>query len=412
MKKILILLIVLVLCLFAATGCNKPCDPEKECCDGKGVNCPCEGYDCPCEGYDCPCEGYDCPCEGDDCIQPDCDPEVECCDGEGKCDCDKNSVICKIQTGLIAEGTEVKVSECVVTGIFYTEDENHNRAAIKGIYVSDIIPEAKPYTGIYVFIKATAPVDDYAIGDKLEVSGKYTEYYESSQIEMIEIKKLGKADLPEPAEITDTSTIATPFVFVEEESEWNPTANHGADTEAYESVLVKVTNVEITNSNLGHGAFEVTGDLAIDKSLYYYPKDLRTEGREFESIEGILIYDHNAFKLAPRALEDFVEREQPPITDDDDVTDDDDDVTDNDDVTDDDNATDDDSVTDDDIVEPSPATIKEIQGGEKEKKDLVRIENAVIISPVLSKNFDDSTTGYTFYVSDGNKGDYSGLLYY
>ena len=229
---------------------------------------------------------------------------------------------------------------------------------------------------------------------------------------MIEIKKLGKADLPEPAEIADTSTIATPFVFVEEESEWNPTANHGADTEAYESVLVKVTNVEITNSNLGHGAFEVTGDLAIDKSLYYYPKDLRTEGREFESIEGILIYDHNAFKLAPRALEDFVEREQPPITDDDDVTDDDDDVTDNDDVTDDDNATDDDSVTDDDIVEPSPATIKEIQGGEKEKKDLVRIENAVIISPVLSKNFDDSTTGYTFYVSDGNKGDYSGLLYY
>lgn len=303
----------------------------------------------------------------------------------------ETGIITKIQKGEISENTEVTVPECVVTGILYAQDnETHENTAIKGVYVSEIIEKAQPYSGIYIFIKETAAVDEYEIGDKLEVSGKYTEYYESSQIEAAEIKKLGKADVPAPAEITDTTKIATPFEENEASAEnckWEPTANHGADAEAYESVLVKVEDVTVTKANICHGAFEVTGNLAVDKTLYYY-KGKRSEGKEFESIQGILIYSYDAFRLAPRAEEDFVEREQPPV----DPTDPTADPT--------------------EPAEVEVTTIKAIQSGTKAKKDLVKIENAIVISPVLSKNFNDGTTGYTFYVSDGNKGDYSGLYIY
>lgn len=65
----------------------------------------------------------------------------------------------------------------------------------------------------------------------------------------------------------------------------------------------------------------------------------------------------------------------------------------------------------DDMIEEISATIKEIQGGTKEKGDIVKIENATVISPVISKNYDDSTV-YTFYASDGTTSDYSGLYIY
>ena len=85
-----------------------------------------------------------------------------------------NGIITKIQKGEVQEGTDV-TTECVVTAIFYAEDDDHNHTAIKGLYVSELVKKAQPYSGIYVFIKATAAVDEYAVGDKLEVKGVYKE---------------------------------------------------------------------------------------------------------------------------------------------------------------------------------------------------------------------------------------------
>ena len=373
MKKFLVSFIVLALCLFAV-ACGKTtdshkCDPTKECCDGEGVGC------CDPEKEDCPCVGEDCPC----------DPTKECCD--------ENSVICKIQTGLIAEGKEVTVNECVVTAVYYAQDESFNNTAIKGIYVSDIIPQAKPYTGIYVFIKATAPVDEYSVGDKLEVKGIYKEYYENSQIESTEIQKLGTADVPKPAEISDPASIATPFEVTGQDEKgydvYSPTANHGEDAEKYEGVLVRVTDVEITNKYIGHGNFELDNSLVVTKTLHYYEGD-RSEGVVFESAKGILVYEYDAFRLAPRAESDLVIGVHPP-KDDDDVIDD--------------------SDNEDPDVDFEPATIKEIQSGTVAERTAVKIEKAIVISPVIEQTKGGNTM-YSFYVSDGNKGDYSGLYIY
>ncbi|MBQ3369207.1 hypothetical protein IJG44_09950 [bacterium] len=386
MKKFLVSLIVLALCLFTI-ACNDDtgepeCNPDEEECD-TDTNDPTNPTD---QTTDPTTEPTTDPTTdpttepSDEPTNPTDDPEEPASTG----------VITQIQKGEIAEGTEV-TTECVVTGIYYAQDNStHENTAIKGLYVSELVTTAQPYSGIYVFIKATAALDEYAIGDKLEVSGKYSEYHESSQIEAAEIKKLGTADVPEPAEIEDPAKIATPFEENEASAEtckWEPTANHGADTEAYESVLVKVTDVAITNANICHGAFEVTGNLAVDKTLYYY-KGKRSEGKEFESIQGILIYSYDAFRLAPRAQEDFVEGDN--------------------------NTTDptDPTVDPTEPAEVEATTIKDIQSGKVEKETAVKIENAIVISPAISKDFSEGGTGYSFYVSDGNTGDYSGLYIY
>ena len=367
MKKFLVSLIVLALCLFTiACGSttskgDTDCNPDEEECDtdtGNGDNDTGDGDNDTGDTIDVDtCDGCDKP-DGDTVPDTDCD-----------------SVICKIQKGETPEGEKV-TTDCVVTGILYNQDKNDNykNISIKGLYVSDIIPQAKPYTGIYVFIDS-ADLDAYEIGDKLEVTGNYSEFYESSQIEMTDIKKLGKADVPEPAEIKDPSRIATPFEVTGQDEKgydkYDPTANHGPDAESYESVLVKVKGVEVTNKYLGSSNFEVTGGLAIAPTIHKYEGDI-SKGTKFESIQGILLYSYDAFRLAPRDNDDVVPA----------------------------------------IIKEEPSTIKAIQSGEKEAGDLVSIENAIVISPVLSKNFNDGGKGYAFYVSDGTTGDYSGLYIY
>ena len=389
MKKFSVIFFALVLALFciscgSTTSKDDECNPDEEDC-GETDTTHGEGTDTTDSG------NPDNPDSGDADTTPGGDTDADTTNPD---DSDTepagNGIITKIQKGEIAEKTEVTVPECVVTAVFYAEDEEHNKTAIKGVYVSEIIKKAQPYSGIYVFIKDTAAVDEYAIGDKLEVKGTYTEYHESSQIEISEIKKLGTADVPEAAVIADTSKIATPFEENEASAEsckWEPTANHGADAEAYESVLVKVEDVTVTNANICHGAFEVTGNLAIDKLLYYYPGK-RNKGTEFGSITGILVYSYDAFRVAPRAESDYETVE---------------------DTTDSDTDTDTDTDT---TVEFESTTIKAIQSGTVEQETAVKITKAIVISPVVTKTFSEGGKGYSFYVSDGNTGDYSGIYIY
>lgn len=390
MKKFSVIFFALVLALFciscgSTTNKDKDCDDDEDCGDTAADTTPSGDTD-----TDTTDSGTDPdnPDSGDADTTPSGDTDTDTTPDDSDTEPAANGIITQIQKGEIAEKTEVTVPECVVTAIFYAEDDDHNKTAIKGVYVSELVKKAQPYSGIYVFIKDTAAVDEYAIGDKLEVKGTYTEYHESSQIEAAEIKKLGTADVPEAVVIEDTTKIATPFEENEASAEsckWEPTANHGADAEKYESVLVKVEDVTVTNANICHGAFEVNGNLAIDKVLYYYPGK-RNKGTEFGSITGILVYSYDAFRVAPRAESDYVKGE--------DTADSDTDTGDTD--------------TGSDEIEAS--TIKDVQKGNADKK-LVRIENAVVISPVVVHTYSDATK-YDFYVSDGTTGDYSGIYIY
>ncbi len=393
MKKFSVLFFALVLALFSIScggggDGGKECNPDEECC---GNECPDNTTDTVDDKTDG--DTGDTQTDGDeDVTTPDDDKDVTTPDDDSNsadCYADFDDTIEKIQKGEISEQAEV-TTQCVVTGIFYDQDEEFNNTAIKGVYVSELIPEAKPYTGIYVFIKATAPVDEYKVGDKLEVKGIYKEYYDNSQIEASDIKKLGTCPLPEPA-VVEPASVATPFEVSGKDDNgydtYAPTANHGPDAEKYEGVLIQVEDVEITNKYIGHGNFELDNSLVVTKTLFYYEGD-RSKGTKFDSITGILVYEFEAFRLAPRSADDFVGGDS----------------------ADSDTGHDDTDADTGDTV--APTTVKEIQSGTKEKKDLVRIENAIVISPVISKSFSDGGTGYTLYVSDGNRGDYSGLYIY
>lgn len=305
-------------------------------------------------------------------------------------------IIEKIQTGEYTVDTQVSF-EGVVTGIFYEQDTSFKNTGIQGIYVSERIPEAIPYSGIYIYLKTAAALDSYARGDLLSISGTYKEFYDNSQIESPAISKIGAADEPVPAVITDPSAVSTKFELTANlaDSEvsdsdadtsmtYTPASVSGADAEKWESVVIEIRDVAVTNQNLGHGLWEVTGNLAIDRSLFFY-SGKRTLGTKFKRITGILTYSYNAFKLAPRATSD-IEPETQEETDSDEIT-----------------GSDADTVV-------TAAAISDIQKGKYPDKTLVSIEKAMVISPMQPHTGSPPT--YSFYVSTGAQGEYSGIYIY
>jgi len=216
------------------------------------------------------------------------------------------SVIENIQRGEVGLDSVVSF-EAVVTAVEYALDTQYQPTGIKGLFVST--PELAtmlPWNGIYVYLKTPAGVEDYQAGDLLEIEGRYTEYYDASQVQNVTISLLGTAAVPAPALIEDPSRVATPFES--NGTTWLPTTNHGPDGEMWESCLIEVRDVEVINQDLGHGQWAVTGGLVIDKKLYYYP-GVRTVGTKFSRITGILVYTYDAFKLAPRSADDVVPAE-------------------------------------------------------------------------------------------------------
>ncbi len=330
------------------------------------------------------------PSDNDSVVPSDSDSEVPDNDSPTTA---KDNTIEKIQKGEIAEDTAV-TTKVVVVAVDYVDDKTtHEPTGIKGLYVSEVIAQAKPYTGIFVHFKTAEAVDAYKMGDYIEVSGTYKEYYDASQIEATDVSKLGTKPIPAPAVISDPSKVSTPFE--KSGTEWKPTTTSGADAEKYESVLVKVENVEVTNNNLGHGMWEVTGHLAIDKELHYYKGD-RNIGVKFKSIQGVLVYSFEAFKLAPRQAEDLVEDASSEPTDGDVNPD-----SDSGEVPDVDSGDDSQYVT----------TINAIQSGTKEAGNKIVLKQVTVISTVKESTGTEGNL-YSFYVSDGTSGNYSGLYIY
>ena len=82
----------------------------------------------------------------------------------------------------------------------------------------------------------------------------------------------------------------------------------GSNAEAYEGVLVKVENVEITDGDLGYGEWSVndgSGDVRIDDvaDYYFWP----SEYDSCLSVTGILDYSYSNTKILPRLAYDVVE---------------------------------------------------------------------------------------------------------
>lgn len=197
-----------------------------------------------------------------------------------------------------APNTAVKLENVVVTAV-----------GPRGFWVQD--PSASLWAGIYVFRKSgSAPLP--AVGKRVDVEGKYVEYYDLSEIELASWTEVGDGTVPAPV-VVDPDTVAA-----------------GESAEPYEGMLIEVRDVENTEDPVlgtdgqDHGDFRVqsigeTGGVVVGTGIGHdYDGEV---GDRFQSIVGVLDYSFGTFRIQPRGNEDITfedgshpSRETPRVT--------------------------------------------------------------------------------------------------
>lgn len=191
----------------------------------------------------------------------------------------------------VGENSTVILENMVVTAVNNTGDGvfvvQHAEADYDASYGSK-------FSGMYIY-RAGGSAPTVAVGDVVTVEGSVTEYFDLTEISAttVTVNSSGAA-LPASTVIADATTVAT----------------GGADAEAYESVLITVTD-DITNLNpddpQDFGEFEL-GTLRVDDFLFDTAEDgPRAAGLNANyTITGILNYSFSNFKLLPRDAGDMI----------------------------------------------------------------------------------------------------------
>jgi hypothetical protein len=205
--------------------------------------------------------------------------------------------IYQVQLGAFAVGTVVEIDGVVVTaaGLFdyFVQEPNPNPDP----------PGGRQYSGIRVFTNGMHTIYK---GDVVDLRGTYQEYYGFSEIDATPLGSfttyVGPGAVPDPI----------PCLI----SEVNDAGGHA---EAYEGVLVQVDRND--NSLYAYGVDQYnewyvrtnsdgTGDsLLVDhypaRSGGDFEYETPSPGSLLAFSRGILVYDHNHFKLAPRGDTDL-----------------------------------------------------------------------------------------------------------
>ncbi len=168
------------------------------------------------------------------------------------------------------------------TGLFKVSDN------LNGFFASD--PEGGAWHGILVTVFKDTEIENFELGAKLIVSGTYKEFYEMSEIDADSVMVTGTGTVPDPVVIDDPCSIGT----------------NGADAEMYESVLVELHDVTVTEGANQYGEFKV-GDgacLIVDDKVFSY--EAPAVGTTYSVLRGVMYYNFNEFKLNPRSADDMV----------------------------------------------------------------------------------------------------------
>jgi cytosine/adenosine deaminase-related metal-dependent hydrolase len=174
-----------------------------------------------------------------------------------------------------AEGTRVTVYGVVVTGV-----------GEYGLFVQD--PAESEYAALYVYGGSAA------VGDLVDVTGAYVEYYGLTELEDVTVTVTGAGTVPTPL-LVDPCDVGT----------------GGPDAERYESMLLEIGATTVTNDNPDgpsddYNEFEVGGCLRVDDQLC--PTcwtDQPALGTAYDSLVGPMTYSYGDTKLLPRTLDDM-----------------------------------------------------------------------------------------------------------
>jgi hypothetical protein len=171
-----------------------------------------------------------------------------------------------IQTGLVAENTQVQLVNVVVVA------ERYN-----GIYVSEAPHGA--YNGMWVYSGAAPGA---TVGDVVNIQGEYYEYYDLSEVDTQAgiIQVVGSAAVPAPSVV--------------------PAAALVADYEAWESCQITIPDMmTVTTAPSSYGEWFATTDGGEEIMFddYWYDDTTVVLGDCYTSVTGCLNYNFSAFKL-------------------------------------------------------------------------------------------------------------------
>ncbi|MFO8070767.1 MAG: hypothetical protein R6V85_02725 [Polyangia bacterium] len=277
-------------------------------------------------------------------------------DADSDSDGDADTTIYDIRQGNVAEESQVTLSGVVVTSPVHVEDSV--------VFVEE--PEAGQYSGIYLYMYSEVLAEhgeDLTPGAVIDVSGEYTEFYGVSEVTV---------QAPGDLAVSDYGDVPGPDVVDPADIETG-----GSLAEAYESVLVRVENVEVTQADLGYGNFELTGGLIVDDFFFEEgggpsgPHLEPGQGDTFDAVVGPLRYSYEEFQISPRDMDDFIGYSGEVDTD----------------------------------TDTGADTIYDVQQGNVSENDVVTIEGAIVTSPVHEEE------QYVF-IEDPQAGAFSGILLY
>lgn len=151
------------------------------------------------------------------------------------------------------------------------------------------------WNGIYVFNNSLQP----SVGNYVSVTGKVTEYYGLTEIGYLSVSNVLIQDYQLPAPIV----IST--------SELNGGCSFEA--EKFESVLIELQNVTVTQSPDSYGQWFVddgSGACEIDDMFYSYDAQV---GDEILTLRGVVKYSYGEYEVNPRDVADIVFAGAPTI---------------------------------------------------------------------------------------------------
>ncbi|MCP4807898.1 MAG: amidohydrolase family protein [Proteobacteria bacterium] len=174
-----------------------------------------------------------------------------------------------------AENTPVSLSGLIVTGV--NDDA--------GYFAQD--PTLSEHAGIYVYAGSNPGV---AVGDEVSVSGNYVEYHDLAEISSPTTSVTGTGTI-EPLEVSACDV-----------------ATGGPDAERYESMLITVVDVTVSNANPDdpddYGTFEVEDCLWVDDSLSDAHTVHPDVGTEYGRITGPMNWSYDQRRILPRSASD------------------------------------------------------------------------------------------------------------
>ncbi len=157
-----------------------------------------------------------------------------------------------------------------------------------GYFIQDA---AQPWSGVYVYDGTHAST--LKVGNKVLLTGTVDEYNGKTEIK----------DLTSFSVVEENATVPAPLTV----------KTGDVPQEQYESVLVRVTGAECTNTDLGYGEWEVddgSGPCRVDDLIY---KGFTPELGQKYTITGPCDYSYGNYKIEPRDEQDITLSTTAPV---------------------------------------------------------------------------------------------------